>query len=166
MAHFLFNVTDVMIVGLIDWKLGLHEFLEELVGDVLAGNLDGLHGVGQSVAFEHGHRVGDSLAGLGDQSRRRARREERQNGAVLERECFETECIEHDLSEVLLVLLLALQTVRHEHRGIPGLNAQLRVKNVLEQLRQPVPILDDTALDRVVQVVVRPAQKRIVAHTA
>ena len=45
-AHFLLDLPNVVIVVTCDWHLGLLELLDEAVSDFLAGDVDGLHGVG------------------------------------------------------------------------------------------------------------------------
>ena len=61
-AHLLLDVANVVIVAFINRQLGLHELLHEFVCDILSGYFDGLHGVRQSIALEHGHCVGYTLA--------------------------------------------------------------------------------------------------------
>ena len=76
-AHFLLYLSNVVIVVICDWHLGLLELLDEAVCDFLAGDVDGLHGVGQSVPLENGHGVGDALTTFRNQTRGKSIRKQR-----------------------------------------------------------------------------------------
>ena len=63
-AHFLFHFTNVMVMVICDWHLGLLKFLDQAFRNVLTGHVDSLHGMRQGIALKDGNSVSDSLTTL------------------------------------------------------------------------------------------------------
>ena len=74
-AHLLLDVTNVVIVGCIHRKSIFLKLGKKLISDILASNLDLLHGMGQSVSLENRHGVSNTFAGLSNETRSEARTE-------------------------------------------------------------------------------------------
>ena len=65
---------------------------------------------------------------------------------------------------MMLVVLAAHGTVSHQDGGLGGVQSQLCLKDVVEEVKKAVPIADDTPVDGVVELVVAAVGVRLSAY--
>ncbi|CEO94454.1 hypothetical protein PBRA_000239, partial [Plasmodiophora brassicae] len=112
----------------------LGQDLHQVVGDVPAGDVETLDGVRQGVPFVDRDRVGDTVAGVQDDTGCSAGRVQRQ-----------------DLRHLLAVGLRVQRRLRQHDRVLLGGDAQLVVERVVPDLLHVVPVRHDAVLDRVLE---------------
>jgi hypothetical protein len=64
LAHLLLDLSHKLSVGGVNVRVLDHQRLKQSLSDVLAGKVDALNGVGESVSLEDWHCVGHSLSTL------------------------------------------------------------------------------------------------------
>ncbi len=127
------------------------EDFDHVVGEVSAGQVDSHDGVGQRVAFENGHRVGDSVSGINHDSGRSSTRVQTQHGLNRHVELGHLEGVEHNRNHFFPVFLGVHGRFGQQTGVFVGFHSQLVLVTVVPDFLHGVPVLDDSVFDRVLE---------------
>merc|ERR1712102_72098 len=151
-AQLLLDVTDnLTLSGGGERVAPLGQDLHEVVGQLTASRVKTEDGVGEGITFIDGDGVGDTIAGVHDDTggtARGVRGEDSLDGDV---HGGHVEGLEHDLSHLFPVGLGVEGSLSQEDGLLLWGNAELVVEGVVPDLLHVVPVGDDAVLNRVLQ---------------
>ena len=151
-AQLLLDVTDDLTLGGGDERVAtLGENLHEVIGQISAGQVETADGVGEGVTLVDWHGVGDTIAGVHDDTGGTAGSVQGQYSLDGDVHGWRVEGLEHDLCHLLPVCFGVKGSLRQEYGVLLGGHTQLVVEGVMPDLLHIVPVGDDTVLDGVLE---------------
>ena len=134
-AQLLLDVADNLALGCGGERVAtLGEDLHHVVSQVATGQVQTEDGVGQGVALVDGHGVGDTIAGVENDSSGTARGVQREHGLDGDVHCGGVESLEHDLGHLLPVGLRVEGGLCQQHWVLLGGHTQLVVEGMMPDL--------------------------------
>jgi hypothetical protein len=147
-AELFLDVSDDFTFGGGDKRVtSLGEDLHEVVGEIATGKIESHDGVGESITFVHWDVVGDSIAGVEDDTGGTAGSVEGEYGLDGDVHGWEVEGLEHDLGHLFTVSLGVEWGFGEKGWALFWCNAEFVVVSVVPDLFHIVPVGDDTVLD-------------------
>lgn len=151
------DVAELLLDVADDFTLGgggegvapLGEDLGEVVGEITAGHIDTVDGLGQGETFVDGDDVSDTVTGVEDDTGGTTGGVEGENGLDGDVEGGSVEGLEDDLGHLLTVGLWVHGGLGEKDGVLFGGNTELVVEGVMPDLLHIVPVGDDTVLDGV-----------------
>merc|ERR1711975_203594 len=151
-ARLLLDVTDNLSLGSGGERVtSLGEDLHQVVGEFTASEVKTEDGVGEGITFIDGDGVGDTIAGVHDDTGGTTggvKGEDSLDGDV---HGGHVEGLEHDLGHLLTVSLGVEGSLSQEDRLFLGGNTELVVEGVVPDLLHIIPVGDDAVLNGVLQ---------------
>mmetsp|Transcript_32752 Transcript_32752/g.82596 ORF Transcript_32752/g.82596 Transcript_32752/m.82596 type:complete len:425 (-) Transcript_32752:238-1512(-) len=129
----------------------LREDLHHVVGEIATGEIQTEDSVGQSVTLVDGHRVGNTVARVENDTGGAARGVQREHGLDGDVHGRGVEGLEHDLGHLLAVGLGVEGRLSEENGVLLGGNTQLVVEGVVPDLLHVIPVGDDAVLNGVLE---------------
>merc|ERR1712156_810369 len=129
----------------------LGEDLHEVVGQLTASQVKTEDGVGEGITFIDGDGVGDTIAGVHDDTGGTARGVQGEDSLDGDVHGGHVEGLEHDLGHLFPVGLGVEGSLSQEDGLLLGGNTELVVEGVVPDLLHVIPVGDDTVLNRVLQ---------------
>ena len=142
----------------------LGEDLDQVVGEVPAGEVDAHDGVRQRVPLVDRHGVGHPVAAVQHHPGRPPGGVEGQHGLDGDVQVGHVEGLEHDLGHALAVALRVVRGLGEQHGVLLRRDAELVVEGVVPDPLHVVPVRDDAVLDGVLQRQDPPLRLGLVAH--
>ena len=146
---FLDVADDFLFGGGGEGGTAFHEELHHVLGEVAAGEIDTADGVGHGETFVDGDSVGDTIAGVEDDTGGAASGVEGEDGLDADVHSGDVEGLEHDLGHLFTVGLGVHGSFGEEDVVLFGVDAELVVEGVVPDEFHVVPVGDDTVLDGV-----------------
>merc|ERR1712117_575899 len=151
-AELLLDVTDNLALSSGGERVApLGEDLHEAVSQLTASQVKTEDGVGEGITFIDGDGVGDTIAGVHDNTSGTARGIEGKDSLDGNVHGGHVEGLEHDLGHLLPVSLGVEGSLSQEDGLLLWGNTELIVEGVVPDLLHVVPVGDDTVLNRVLQ---------------
>merc|ERR1712108_25455 len=151
-AELLLDVTDNLALGGGGEGVAtLGEDLHQVVGELTASQVKTDDGVGKSVTLVDGDTVGDTVAGVHDDTGGTARGVQGEHSLDGDVHGGHVEGLEHDLGHLLPVGLGVEGSLSQEDGLLLGGNAELVVEGVMPDLLHVVPVGGDSVLNGVLQ---------------
>merc|ERR1711910_94829 len=151
-AELLLDVTDNLTLSSGGERVTpLGEDLHEVVGQLTASQVKTQDGVGESITFIDGDGVGDTIAGVHDDTGGTARGVQGEDSLDGDVHGGHVGGLEHDLGHLLPVGLGVEGGLGQEDGLLLGGNAELVVEGVVPDLLHVVPVGDDSVLNGVLQ---------------
>ena len=151
-AELLLDVADDFTLGSGgEGVTALHEDLDEVIGEITAGQIETEDSVRERETLVNRDSVGHTITGVEDDTSRAAGCVERKDGLDGDVEGRGVEGLEHDLSHLLAVSLRVERRLGQEDGVLLGRNTELVVEGVMPDLLHVVPVRDDTVLNRVLE---------------
>jgi hypothetical protein len=147
-AKFFFDVTDDFTFG--GGDKGVTTFGEdfhEVVGQVAAGKIESHDGVWEGITFVHWDVVGDTIAGVEDDTGGTAGSVEGEYGLDSDVHGWEVEGFKHDLSHLFTVSLWVKWGFSEKGWALFWGNAEFVVVSVVPDLFHIIPVGNDTVFD-------------------
>ena len=142
----------------------LGEDLDQVVGEVPAGEVDAHDGVRQRVPLVDRHGVGHPVAAVQHHPGRPPGGVEGQHGLDGDVQVGHVEGLEHDLGHAFPVALRVVRGLGEQHGVLLRRDAELVVEGVVPDPLHVVPVRDDAVLDGVLQRQDPPLRLGLVAH--
>jgi len=146
---FLDVADDFLFGGGGEGGTAFHEELHHVLSEVATGEIDTADGVGHGETFVDGDGVGDTIAGVEDDTGGAASGVEGEDGLDTDVHSGNVEGLEHDLSHLFTVDLGVHGGFGEEDVVLFGVDAELVVEGVVPDEFHVVPVGDDTVLDGV-----------------
>jgi hypothetical protein len=147
-AKFFFDVTDDFTFGGGDKGVTtLGEDFHEVVGQVAAGKIESHDGVWEGITFVHWDVVGDTIAGVEDDTGGTAGSVEGEYGLDSDVHGWEVEGFKHDLSHLFTVSLWVEWGFSEKGWALFWGNAEFVVVSVVPDLFHIIPVGNDTVFD-------------------
>merc|ERR1711931_25920 len=151
-AELLLDVTDNLALGGGGERVApLSEDLHQVVGQLTASQVKTEDGVGEGITFIDGDGVGDTIAGVHDDTGGTAGGVQGEDSLDGDVHGGHVEGLEHDLSHLFPVGLGVEGSLSQEDGLLLGGNAELVVEGVVPDLLHVVPVGDDSVLNGVLQ---------------
>merc|ERR1711931_129792 len=151
-AELLLDVTDNLALGGGGERVApLGEDLHEVVGQLTASQVKTEDGVGEGITFIDGDGVGDTIAGVHDDTGGTARGVQGEDSLDGDVHGGHVEGLEHDLSHLFPVGLGVEGSLSQEDGLLLRGNTELVVEGVVPDLLHVVPVGDDAVLNGVLQ---------------
>merc|ERR1712045_944880 len=151
-AELLLDVTDNLTLSSGGERVApLGEDLHEVVSQLTASQVQTEDGVGEGITFIDGDGVGNTIAGVHDDTGGTARGVQREDSLDGNVHGGHVEGLEHDLGHLLPVSLGVKGSLSQEDRLLLRGNTELIVEGVMPDLLHIIPVGDDTMLNRVLQ---------------
>merc|ERR1719266_1272197 len=151
-AELLLDVTDnLALSGGCERVATLGEDLHEVVGEFTASQVETEDGVGEGITFIDGDGVGDTIAGVHDDTGGTAGGVQGEDSLDGHIHGGHVEGLEHDLGHLLAVSLGVEGSFGQEDGLLLGGHAELVVGGVVPDLLHVVPVGDDSVLHGVLQ---------------
>merc|ERR1711889_45560 len=151
-AQLLLDVTDNLALGGGGERVAaLSEDLHQVVGELTASQVQTEDGVGKSITLVDGDGVGDTIAGVHDDTGGTAGGVQGEDGLDGDIHGGHVEGLEHDLGHLFPVGLGVEGSLSQEDGLLLGGNTELVVEGVVPDLLHVVPVGDDAVLDGVLQ---------------
>ena len=136
----------------------------QVLGHVPARQVQSLDGVRDRIPLVDRHYVRDAVPRVQHEPRGPPAGVQGEDGLDGDVEALHAEGLEHYLRHLLPVLPRVLRGLRHQHRVLLGVHAQLVVEGVVPNLLHVLPVVHDAVLDRVLQLQDAPLCLRLVPH--
>merc|ERR1712212_823828 len=151
-AQLLLDVPDPMPLGSGGEGVApLGEDLHQVVGQLTAGQVEPENGMGKGISLIDGHGVGDTIAGVQDDSSGSARGIQGEHSLDSHVHGRRVEGLKHDLGHLLPVGLGVEGGLSQEDGVLLGGDTQLIVEGVVPDLLHVVPVGDNAMLNGVLQ---------------
>merc|ERR1719385_114285 len=151
-AQLLLDVTDNLALGGGGERVAaLGEDLHQVVGELTASQVKTEDGVGEGITLVDGDGVGDTIAGVHDDTGGTAGGVQGEHSLDGDVHGGHVEGLEHDLGHLLAVGLGVEGSLSQEDGLLLGGHTQLVVEGVVPDLLHVVPVGDDAVLDGVLQ---------------
>merc|ERR1719385_41647 len=151
-AQLLLDVTDNLALGGGGERVAaLGENLHQVVGQLTASQVQTEDGVGEGITLVDGDGVGDTIAGVHDDTGGTAGGVQGEHGLDGNIHSGHVEGLEHDLGHLLAVGLGVEGSLSQEDGLLLGGNTELVVEGVVPDLLHVIPVGDDTVLNGVLQ---------------
>lgn len=151
----LLNVSNNLEPGTLatDWlNAVLSKELNHSIGENPTGNEVLFDGVRDREALEHRNSMGDTIAGVDNETSGTAisiKREDSLDGNV---EVRDLECLEHKLSHFLSISLRVLGSLREKKIVLRRIDSELVAECIGPDLLHSVPVIHDTGLNGVLEI--------------
>merc|ERR1711887_252621 len=151
-AELLLDVTDNLTLSSGSERVtALSEDLHEVVGELMASQVQTKDGMGKSITLVDGDVVGDTIARVHDHTGGTTRGIEGEDGLDGNIHGGHVEGLEHDLSHLLTVSLGVEGSLSEEDGLFLWGNTEFIVEGVMPDLLHVIPVGDDSVLDGVLQ---------------
>jgi hypothetical protein len=151
-AQLLLDVTDNLALGGGGERVAtLGEDLHQVVGELTASQVKTQDGVGQGITFIDGDGVGDTIAGVHDDTGGTTGSVQGEDSLDGNIHGGHVEGLKHDLGHLLSVGLGVEGSLSEEDGLLLGGNTELVVEGVMPDLLHIIPVGDDTVLNGVLQ---------------
>merc|ERR1719193_1390119 len=151
-AQLLLDVTDNLSLGSGGERVtSLGEDLHQVVGKFTASEVKTEDGVGKGITFIDGDGVGDTIAGVHDDTGGTTGGVQGEHSLDGDVHGGHVEGLEHDLGHLLTVSLGVKGSLSQEDGLLLGGNTELVVEGVVPDLLHIIPVGDDTVLNGVLQ---------------
>merc|ERR1712152_5270 len=151
-AELLLDVTDNLSLGSGGERVtSLGEDLHQVVGEFTASEVKTEDGVGEGITFIDGDGVGDTIAGVHDDTGGTTGGVQGEDSLDGDVHGGHVEGLEHDLGHLLTVSLGVEGSLSEEDGLFLGGNTELIVEGVVPDLLHIIPVGDDTVLNGVLQ---------------
>merc|ERR1712102_88612 len=151
-AELLLDVTDnLTLSGGGERVAPLGEDLHEVVGQLTASQVQTEDGMGEGITFIDGDGVGDTIAGVHDDTGGTARGVQREDSLDGNVHGGHVEGLEHDLGHLLPVGLGVEGSLSQKDGLLLRGNTELVVEGVMPDLLHIIPVGDDSVLNGVLQ---------------
>merc|ERR1719401_2455093 len=151
-AQLLLDVTNNLSLGSGGERVtSLGEDLHQVVGEFTASQVKTEDGVGEGITFIDGDGVGDTIAGVHDDTGGTTGGIQGEDSLDGDVHGGHVEGLEHDLGHLLTVSLGVEGSLSQEDGLLLGGNTELVVEGVMPDLLHIIPVGDDTVLNGVLQ---------------